>query len=103
MYAQFTYDEINGSTVTDGRNPNNWYWANWDGWRFNWVHASWNPYGPSVVGDETDGESEWINGWYRHWQLAQYEGYPYGGYDWWCQFSGQLMPFGSTPCYGGRY
>jgi hypothetical protein len=101
VYASFRYVTYQG-TVGNGHNLYNWYWWNWDGWHFHWVDSSWNPNGPSVVSDQINGSSAWFGESYSHWQQAQFEGYGWGGYNWWCEFSGQLVPVGSVPCYGGR-
>jgi len=101
VHAEMKYFD-NGTQVYGGHDPYNECYAFWDGWRILSCAAHWWPNGPNYVYTNTEGEFEWLFGQYRHWHKAQYDGWPNGVHQWWCDHRGNTVPGGYWKCEGGR-
>ena len=98
VYASFYYYDSGTQVYGGGGRYDYCYWLpEWENLACNY---DWQPNGPSYVYNNTSGqfEDDWGNNW--HWHKAQFDAWPGGQYNWWCQHAGQVSGLLSWACYG---
>ena len=102
VYAELTYLD-DGSSVYGGYNEWHECYTPPGGWSQRYCYTAWSPGGPSEVWSWTLGGFQYAGGNWLHEHQAEYDGWPGGGYNYWCSHSGSLVPRGEWDCDGGRY
>lgn len=100
VHTGFDYYD-SGTSMWGVSNPDCWYSYLFDGW-YNLSNAAyWDPNSSSYIWVNEEASFRFSGMRWEHWQKIQYNAWP-GGWNYWSDFSGALVPLGYLDTSGGR-